>query len=132
MGRVILDTGVLIAIERGQYRVREEGQQEDFAVPAIVVAEFLAGVHQARTDQVRTRRREFIDDLLHTLPVEDYTIAVAECHAELMAHVRRTGLPRGAHDLIVAATALATNATVWTTDAKAQFDELPGVSARVV
>ncbi len=45
------------------------------------------------------------------------------------AEVRRSGRPRGAHDLIVAATARATARTVITADAAA-FAGLAGVEAR--
>ena len=39
------------------------------------------------------------------------------------------GEPRGAHDLIVAATATAAARTPLTTDGKAAFDDLPGADA---
>jgi tRNA(fMet)-specific endonuclease VapC len=69
---------------------------------------------------------------LAEVPVEDYDSTVAGHHAELIAHMRRVGRPRGAHDLIIAATARATGRTILTTDRRARFDELPSVSARLV
>ena len=45
--------------------------------------------------------------MLDTIPVEGYDLEVARSHARLLAHVRRTGKVRGAHDLIIAATARA-------------------------
>ena len=65
--------------------------------------------------------------VLETLPVEPYDVEVAEAHGRLLAHVHRSGTPRGAHDLIIAATAIATRRTVLTTDRSARFQELPGV-----
>jgi tRNA(fMet)-specific endonuclease VapC len=61
--------------------------------------------------------------------VLDYTAATAAQHARLIAHVRRTGAPRGAHDLIIAAHALHTGRTIMSLDAKARFGDLPGVQA---
>ncbi|MEU4999533.1 hypothetical protein [Streptomyces sp. NPDC021622] len=61
------------------------------------------------------------------IPIEDYTADVARVHARLLAHVRREGKPRGAHDLIIAATAATTARELLTTDGKAAFDDLPGV-----
>jgi tRNA(fMet)-specific endonuclease VapC len=58
--------------------------------------------------------------------------AVARMHALLSIHVRKLGLPRGAHDLIIAATAAVTGRPLLTTDAAAGFDGLPGVRAEVV
>ena len=54
-----------------------------------------------------------------------------EVHAELLAHVRRSGTPRGAHHLMIAATARASDRTLVTTDGRARFDELPGVQVRL-
>jgi len=56
---------------------------------------------------------------------------VARAHAALLAHAQRAGSPRGAHDLIIAATGAATARTVLTADA-ADVDDLPGVRVRVV
>jgi tRNA(fMet)-specific endonuclease VapC len=50
-------------------------------------------------------------------------------HATLLAHVRRSGRPRGAHDLIIAATAAARDRLVVSTDTTA-FADLPGVRVR--
>lgn len=62
----------------------------------------------------------------------DYTPAVAVYHATLLAHVHRTGHPRGAHGLIIAATAQDTNRVLVTTDAKAGFADLPNVQVRLL
>jgi len=61
--------------------------------------------------------------------VLDYTEATAACHARLIAHARRSGTARGAHDLIIAAHAAQTDRTVLTSGAKARFAGLPGVTA---
>jgi len=70
----------------------------------------------------------FVDTVLATILVEEYTVDVARAHARLLAHVRRAGQPRGAHDLIVAATAR----TMVTYGKRARFDGLPGVRVRQV
>ncbi|MDQ6739722.1 MAG: PIN domain-containing protein [Actinomycetota bacterium] len=131
--RLILDTSVLIAAERGRLDLAAAaGDDADATVPAIVIAEYLTGVRLSATDAQRTARREFLDRALQALPIENYTRRVAVRHSELLAHVHRSGAPRGAHDLIIAATALATGRTVLTTDARAGFDQLPGVIARLI
>jgi len=61
--------------------------------------------------------------------VLDYTEATAAHHARLIAHARRIGTPRGAHDLIIAAHALQTDRIILILDAKARFSHLPGVTA---
>ena len=65
------------------------------------------------------------------MTVEDYTLATARAHAKLLAAVYRTGTPRGAHDLLIAATALASDRVVVTTDARG-FEQLPDVAVRII
>ena len=69
---------------------------------------------------------------METLPVEPYDLATAEAHGRLLAHVHRSGTKRRAHDLIIAATAVATQRIVLTTDRDANFDALPDVDCLVV
>ncbi len=70
--------------------------------------------------------------VLGTLPVEQYDLATAEAHGRLLAHVHRSGTRPGAHELIIAATAVATKRVVLTADHKAHFDDLPGVDCILV
>lgn len=132
MARLILDTGLLIAEVRVQIDLSDLAATDDLALPAVVIAEFLEGVLRSADEAHRVRLRAFLDGLVALTPVVDYTAEVAEHHAVLLAHTRRSGVPRGAHDLIVAASARATGRTVLTRDARARFADLPGVEARVV
>jgi tRNA(fMet)-specific endonuclease VapC len=129
VARLILDTTVLVSAERNARRLdRLIADNDDVAIAAITAAELLVGVELADEDR-RAPRAQFVQDVLDTVPVEDYDVAVATEHARLLAHVRRTGRPRGAHDLIIAATALARDRVVVSADATA-FDGLPGVRSR--
>jgi tRNA(fMet)-specific endonuclease VapC len=126
--RLILDTGVLIASERGRTKLADLiAPDDDAVIAAVTLAELRTGVELAG-ERHRSRRAEFVQRLVGVLPIEPYDVAVAVAHATLLAHVQRTGTPRGAHDLIVAATALATNRLVVSTDRGARFEDLPGVA----
>lgn len=92
------------------------------------MAELLVGVELAEGKK-RPQRQAFVDDIVATLQVLTYDLDVSSAHAELLVAVRRQGLPRGAHDLIIAATAKASDRTVVTADATA-FEDLPDVSVR--
>ena len=128
MERLILDTGVLVAAVRGRILLPGDA---DISIPAVAVAEFLAGVHLGSDVGHQAAQRAFLEDVLAVVPVSQYDRGVAEHHAELLAHTARTGRPRGAHDLIVAATGRATDRVVFTTDVRANFGELPGVEVRM-
>ncbi|MHB8294462.1 MAG: PIN domain-containing protein [Acidimicrobiales bacterium] len=101
---------------------------DDAAIAAITVAELLVGVHLA-DDAHRPDRQAFIDDVIDVIPMIDYDDTVAFSHAELLAFVRRQGRPRGAHDLIIAAAARATQREVVSADSSA-YRDLPGVVVR--
>jgi tRNA(fMet)-specific endonuclease VapC len=81
---------------------------------------------QLATARQRPRRQSYIDEITSSMPILPYDESVALHHASLLVAVRRTGRPRGAHDLIIAATAAAGGRTVVSADRRA-FDELPGV-----
>lgn len=127
MARLILDTTVLISAERSTRRLNHLiGDDDDIAIAAITAAELLVGVELA-DDARRPARETFVRNVLDLVPVEDYDVEVACSHAALLAHTRRSGRRRGAHDLIIAATAVARDRSVVSADTKA-FVELPGVS----
>lgn len=132
MTRLILDTGVLIAGARSTIDVAALADTDDVGIPAVAVAEYLAGTLLDTDPGRAAAQRAFLDEVLQVLPVHDYDRATAEYHAELLAHVQRVGSRRDVHDLIVAATARAADRTILTTDARAHFDELPHVTARVI
>lgn len=101
---------------------------DDPAIAAITVAELGVGVEIA-TGKRRQARRAFVDDIVANLPILIYDLEVARAHTGLLVAMRRSGRPRGAHDLIIAATARATGRTVVTRDHEG-FDDLPGVVVR--
>lgn len=100
------------------------------AIAAITAAELLVGVELAERRQ-KPRRRRFVDSLLAGIPVEPYDLEIAKLHAGLLAHTRRKGRTRGAHDLLIAATARARSRVVVAADSKG-FDDLPQVVVRVL
>lgn len=130
--RLIVDTGVLIVSERGARSLADiVFADDDLVIAAITIAELRTGIELAN-DRHRGARAEFLVNVLETLPVEPYDLATAEAHGRLLAHVHRGGTQRGAHDLIIAATAVATKRIIVTTDRNARFDDLPGVDCLLV
>lgn len=103
--------------------------RDDVAIAAVTVAELLVGV-ELGDERRRPKRAAFVEAVLE-LPIEEYGIEVARAHAALLAYVRLSGTSRGAHDLMIAATAVASQRIVVTTDTTG-FKDLPGVSIRLV
>ncbi len=125
--RLILDTGVLVAAERARASLGEVLRpDDDVAIAAMSVAELRTGVELASASR-RDARAAFLEQVLKMIPVESYDVAVAQVHGSLLAVVHIDGVRRGAHDLIIAATAAATKRTVVPLDRGARFGDLPGV-----
>jgi tRNA(fMet)-specific endonuclease VapC len=129
--RVILDTGVLISIERGRLDVDAVLGADDAAIATITAMELLVGVERANAAHKETRAAH-VEALLSSLPIEPYDLGVARIHARLAVEAMSKGRPRSAYDMMIAATAAATNRVLLTTDASAGFGELSDVRAEVV
>lgn len=125
---MILDTNILIAYERGAID-RTELDADDLAIAAVTVAEYRVGIELADSAQRAADRARALTAITSVLDVLDYTDATAAHHARLLAHTRRAGSRRGAHDLIIAAHAAESGRMLLTRDAKARFGDLPGVIA---
>lgn len=128
MTRLLLDTTFLIDSERGDHLDAVIDDADDVAVATITIAELRVGALLAKGRR-RATRTAYVDAIVGGIPVLEYDLAVAEEHAGLLVEVRAQGRPRGAHDLVIAATALAFDRTVVSADAEA-FVDLPGIEVR--
>jgi tRNA(fMet)-specific endonuclease VapC len=128
--RLIVDTGVLVTFERhGALSVEVLPDDADIAIAAITASELLVGVELADARR-RASRAATVAAILERFDVLAFDLEIARHHASLLAHARRAGRPRGAHDLQIAATARATGRMLLTGDQTA-FYELLGVTYRL-
>lgn len=126
----LIDASVLIAAERGTLDLDgllATRGEEEVAIAAITASELLHGVHRAVRARDRTRREVFVERLLAHLSVVPFDLVVARVHARLWAQLAAKGRAVGAHDLLVAATAIATGASLWARDERS-FRRIPGLS----
>jgi tRNA(fMet)-specific endonuclease VapC len=129
MSVVLLDTTFLVDTERADIDLDDQiHEDDDIAIAAVTVAELVVGVELA-SPNAKADRQAFVDDILASVPVIPYDRDIAFEHAQLLVAVRQAGRPRGAHDLLIAATARATKRIVLTADESA-FADLPGVTVR--
>jgi tRNA(fMet)-specific endonuclease VapC len=95
------------------------------------VCEFDPSGIELATGRYRQRRAAFVEQVFETLTIEEYTLATARAHSRLLADVRRSGRPRRAHDLIIAATSASSERILLTADERG-FEDLPGIEVRIL
>jgi len=126
----VIDSSVFIAAERGKLDLDQLlASHGNLAVgiAAITASELLHGVHRAADPGQRRRREAFVERLLTSLPVVPFDLVVARVHARLSAELAVKGSPIGAHDLLIAATAIAVGDDVATRDLRS-FPRVPGLN----
>lgn len=108
-------------------RVLEDqlGPDEDVGIAAITASELLHGVHRA-TPEHRPRREAFVEAVLAALPPIPFDLVAARAHARLWAELAAKGGDVGAHDRIVAATAISIGWRVGTANTR-HFRRVPGL-----
>jgi tRNA(fMet)-specific endonuclease VapC len=124
---VLIDTDLLVDLEHGVGAPEVDrllGDQER-AISVITVSELLHGVHRA-TGARRARRSAFVEHLLAGLQAIPITEPVARVHADIWAQLAKRGQVIGAHDLWIAATAIAHGLAVATSNG-ADFSRVPGL-----
>ena len=125
---LIVDTCIFIAAERQEHSPNLAACQpyEHAYISVITVSELLIGVHRANTKARRLRRSAFAETILAEMPILHFTTEAARLHSELYAHLADKGFLIGAHDLIIAATALVHDYAILTTN-KHEFKRVPGL-----
>lgn len=135
----VLDTTVFIEFERAmrglpsaramtvvtQRLEAKLGESEEVGIAAITASELLHGVHRA-TEEHRGRRAAFVEAVLVGFPALPFDLLVARVHARLWAGLASSGVEVGAHDRIVAATAMSAGWRVGTANTR-HFERIPGV-----
>lgn len=135
----VLDTTVFIELERAARGLPREssigeigrrvqgrlGEREEIAIAAITASELLHGAHRA-TDEYRARREAFTESVLAAFPVLAFDLLAARVHARLWAELARSGADVGAHERLIAATALSAGWRVGTANAR-HFRRVPGL-----
>jgi predicted nucleic acid-binding protein len=129
----IIDSSVLIAIDRGRLTwgpVLAEIGGEPGKMSAITASELLQGVEYASAEH-RDKRAAFFAHVTTIISVVPFDLSIATIHAQVAAKLRAKGEPVGAHDLMIAATALALGYRVLTRDTRS-FPRIPGLDVRMI
>jgi tRNA(fMet)-specific endonuclease VapC len=127
---VLIDTSVLIAIERGELDLEQAAGDADepLAISSVTAHELLRGVTRLPAGVRRARSERWLETLLSTIPVIEYDLEVARVHAALWAEMSAAGRSLGVHDQMIAATAITLGYDLATRGRA--FDAVPDLALR--
>jgi len=130
---VILDSSEIITLERNRGVVESlvaGREDEPFGISVVTVAELLHGVERADTETRKIRRQAFVEKVIELIPVFPFDMGVARIYAKIWASLVQRSLTVGAHDLIIAATAISMDYTVITSNRR-DFEKIEGLRLEV-
>ena len=128
----LIDSSLLIAAERGALdfnKVLACYAEDVVAISAITASELLHGVHRAKSATQCHRRQAFVEGLLAQLPVIAFDLTVARVNASLWANLAKRGTVVGERDLMIGATAVATDHSMATRDERSSA-KIPGLTVQ--
>lgn len=130
---IIFDSTEIIALERNRQAIEAliaGREDEPFGISVVTIAELLHGVERADTETRRLRRQAFVEKVIEQFPAFPFDTAVARIYARLWASLVNKGYTVGAHDLIIAATAISLDYTVITANRR-DFEKIEGLKLEV-
>lgn len=122
---VLIDTSVFVAAENGRRRLADLIEPDSrYAVSVVTATELLHGVHRD-TGLAAQQRAAFVEGLLAGFGVLPVDLPVGRAYARASADLAVLGRPVDAHDLWIAATAIAHGFELLALDG--DFDSIPGL-----
>lgn len=123
---VVVDTSVLIGLERRGLKLDYLSLDEPITLSAISVSEMLVGTYRSDTQRRRDMKAAFLELILERVDVLPFDAAAARVHAEITAWLISRGQRIGVHDALIAATAMAQGYGVLTDNLR-DFGRVPGL-----
>jgi len=131
---LILDSSVLIAAERQGKNARNvltaiaaDIGETEVGISAVTLIELAHGAARADTPQRRTKREQFVEELLTAVPVYAVDVPIALRAGQLDGHNQARGVRVPLPDLLIGVTALELGYSVGTANLR-HFQQVPGLS----
>lgn len=125
--RYLLDTNVCVDYLNGRFpslvRRIQQARPEDLATDSVVAAELRYGAERSRQPE---RNHARLDLLLGEIAVLDFDLQAASAYGALRARLEARDHPIGAHDMLIAAHALAAG-LILVTDNVREFTRVKGL-----
>ena len=126
---IVLDTSVIIALERESISpavVMRGRENQAFGLSVVTVSELLHGVHRATPVARRIKREAFVERIIAEFTLYPFDAGAARIYAQIWAELAAKGNQVGAHDLLIAATAISLGHEVLTANER-DFARIKGL-----
>jgi tRNA(fMet)-specific endonuclease VapC len=121
-----LDTNVCIDLLRGKSKGGKLPPFDQCQLSAVVAAELWTGVGKS-TDPVAARTK--LETFLGLFSIAPFDAAASEAYGEIRTLLEKAGTPIGPMDLMIAAHARSSGATLLTSNLK-EFRRVPGLNSQ--
>ncbi len=114
----VLDTNTVIYFFKGIGNVAQnllDASPKEIGIPAIVIYELMVGIGKSTAPH---KRRQELNELLSAIAVISFGPKEAERSALIRVQLENAGIPIGPHDVLIAGTAMAHQATLVTHNRK--------------
>jgi len=123
---IIIDTSVLIAVEREDIDFNKWQKYNSAYISSITVTELLIGVHRAKNSKIRIKRSAFVEHIIGSISSLVFGEEEARVYSQILYDLYKKGITVGSHDMIIGATAIASGYPVLTMNEK-DFKRIPGL-----
>lgn len=130
----VVDTSALITLERRGSFITEDFpwlQDDTYFISSVTVSDLSVGAFRASSPERRIERERILARIFDVLPTLPFGFDEARVHAGIQAEMMANGQRIGAHDLIIAATALAHGHFVLTHNLR-DFQRVPGLTVKTI
>lgn len=116
---LVIDTDVWVLAEKtgSALALSRWASYGNAYISVVTASELLVGVERADTAERRALRGAFVENLLSSIPVLEFSVPVARTHARMLAALSKSSTA-GAHDALIAATAVHHGHALLTRNAK--------------
>jgi tRNA(fMet)-specific endonuclease VapC len=126
---LIFDTTVLVSLERKKAEIEalvKGREDEPFGISAVTAAELIHGIYRADSEPRRLIRQAFVEKILAIFPAFCFDIPAARIYARIWASMALKGDCIGAHDLMIASTAISLGYALLTSNVR-DFQKIDGL-----
>ncbi len=104
---LVIDTDVWVLAEKsgGKLNLARWAHHGSAYMSAVTASELLVGVERANSAQRKALRGAFVESILASIPILDFSAAVARTHARMLARLPKNKTAT-VQDALIAATAL--------------------------